>query len=109
MAYIYIGETERDEIGALTVQYRNLGRHLTQTPAAVLWCLMQTPGRFVSRDTLRQVITDVNGIESERDPIGRNIRRIREATEGLPDAPIIENVARQGYRVLLPEGEGGGS
>lgn len=99
----YIGETERDEIGALCLKYRDLGRHITQTPAAVLWRLMRTPGQFVSRVSLRQVITDVNGIESEGDPVGRNIRRIREATEGLPDAPIIETVARQGYVLRLPD------
>jgi DNA-binding winged helix-turn-helix (wHTH) protein len=77
--------------------------HLPEQPFYVLACLLQHPGRLVTRDDLRAKLWPTGTFIDFDHGLNTAIYKIRRALADSPRSPrFVETVSRRGYRFLAP-------
>jgi Tol biopolymer transport system component/DNA-binding winged helix-turn-helix (wHTH) protein len=76
---------------------------LQDQPFQVLALLLETPGRVVNRDELRERLWPADTFVDFDHSLNAAIRRLRDALGDTAENPVfVETVARRGYRFLAP-------
>ena len=76
---------------------------LPQQPFQVLVCLLERPGRVVTREALIAALWPHGTVVEYEQSLGTAINKIRQALDDSADNPeFVETVHRRGYRFLVP-------
>ena len=76
---------------------------LQEQPFQVLVCLLERPGKVVSREKLIEKLWPHGTVVDYEHSLGTAINKIRQALGDSADNPrFVETVPRRGYRFLVP-------